>query len=132
MRTNLKIGRQWRNLPHDFPPVFSVNSFYRRAHLNDLWDKILGQLVKFTRHIQRCKRYAVTAGYRRSFIFKVYKYFGMQVEISKKLKKHEWQVLPKCWRVERTFAWFNQSRRLSKNYELTVASAESLIKISYQ
>ncbi|MBD0263858.1 MAG: transposase [Tolypothrix sp. Co-bin9] len=28
------------------------------------------------------------------------------------------QVLPKRWIVERTFAWWNQYRRLSKNYEL--------------
>jgi len=35
----------------------------------------------------------------------------------------------KRWIVERTFAWLNHSRRLSKNYELTVASAETLIKI---
>ena len=28
------------------------------------------------------------------------------------------QVLPKCWIVERTFAWWNQYRRLSKDYEL--------------
>jgi putative transposase len=28
------------------------------------------------------------------------------------------QVLPKRWIVERTFAWWNQYRRLSKDYEL--------------
>ncbi|MBQ3443495.1 MAG: transposase, partial [Selenomonadaceae bacterium] len=33
--------------------------------------------------------------------------------------------------VERTFAWLNHSRRLSKDYELTAASAETLIKISH-
>ncbi len=29
----------------------------------------------------------------------------------------EFQILPKRWVVERTFAWFNQYRRLSKDYE---------------
>jgi len=33
--------------------------------------------------------------------------------------------------VERTFACLNHSRRLSKDYELTVDSAETLIKISH-
>ena len=42
-------GCQWRNLPHDFPPCFIVHSFYRRARLNGLWDKILQYLVKLTR-----------------------------------------------------------------------------------
>ena len=45
----VKTGCQWRNLPHDFPPVFTVHSFYRRARLNGLWDKILEHLVKLTR-----------------------------------------------------------------------------------
>ena len=45
----VKTGCQWRNLPHDFPPVFTVHSFYRRARLNGLWDKILEHLVKVTR-----------------------------------------------------------------------------------
>ena len=45
----VKTGCQWRNLPHDFPPVFTVHSFYRRARLSGLWDKILQHLVKLTR-----------------------------------------------------------------------------------
>jgi transposase len=28
------------------------------------------------------------------------------------------KILPKRWIVERTFAWWNQYRRLSKDYEL--------------
>ena len=45
----VKTGCQWGNLPHDFPPVFTVHSFYRRARLNGLWDSILQHLVKLTR-----------------------------------------------------------------------------------
>jgi putative transposase len=29
----------------------------------------------------------------------------------------KFEVLPKRWVVERTFGWFNQYRRLSKDYE---------------
>ena len=47
------------------------------------------------------------------------------------LKGQGWQVLPKRWIVERTFSWLNHSRRLSKDYELTVVSAETLVKISH-
>ena len=42
-------GCKWRNLPHDFPPHFTVHSFYRRARLSGLWDRILEHLVKVTR-----------------------------------------------------------------------------------
>lgn len=37
------------------------------------------------------------------------------------------QVLPKRWIVERTFAWWNQYRRLSKDYELLPETSESMI-----
>ncbi|MBQ7630144.1 MAG: transposase, partial [Selenomonadaceae bacterium] len=77
------------------------------------------------------KKICADGSYRGSFVFEAYKYFGLRVEISKKLKPHSWQVLPKSWRVERTFAWLNNLRRLSKDYELTAASAETLIKISH-
>ena len=42
-------GCKWRQLPHDFPPYSTVHSFYRRARINGLWDKILEHLVKKTR-----------------------------------------------------------------------------------
>ncbi len=37
------------------------------------------------------------------------------------------QVLPKLGSVERTFAWWNQYRRLSKDYELLPETSESMI-----
>ena len=40
---------KWRQLPHDFPPHFTVYSFYRRARLSGLWDRILEHMVKITR-----------------------------------------------------------------------------------
>lgn len=38
-------------------------------------------------------------------------------------KKSVWEVLPKRWIVERSLAWINNSRRLSKDYEISVCSA---------
>lgn len=40
----VKIGCQWRMLPHDYPPHDTVWSFYRRARNNGVWDKIMGNL----------------------------------------------------------------------------------------
>ncbi len=42
-------GCKWRQLPHDFPPYSTVHSFYRRARINGLWNKILKYVVKKTR-----------------------------------------------------------------------------------
>jgi putative transposase len=39
-------------------------------------------------------------------------------------------VQKKRWIVERTFAWLSWSRRLSKDYEVTVKSAEAWIDVS--
>ena len=53
----VKTGCQWRHLPHDFPPYSTVHSFYRRARLSGLWEKILRHLVKISR--ERAGRKAV-------------------------------------------------------------------------
>jgi len=37
---------------------------------------------------------------------------------------------PKRWVVERTFAWFGRSRRLAKDFEATIASAEAWVTIA--
>ena len=42
-------GCKWRQLPHDFPPYSTVHSFYRRARMSGLWDRILEHLVRVTR-----------------------------------------------------------------------------------
>jgi putative transposase len=37
------------------------------------------------------------------------------------------QVLPKSWVVERTFAWLGKYRRLSKDYEARTDTSEALM-----
>ena len=57
--------------------------------------------------------------------------FGYTVEIVKRSQQHLFRVLPKRWIVERTLAWLNWSRRLSKDYELTHTSAETMIYVAF-
>jgi putative transposase len=40
------------------------------------------------------------------------------------------EVLPKRWIVERTFAWIGRYRRMSKDYEMLTVSSESMIRIA--
>lgn len=54
-----------------------------------------------------------------------------QVEVVR--KDPTWRgfaVLPRRWVVERTFAWFGRHRRLARDYERRVQTAETLIEIA--
>ena len=57
--------------------------------------------------------------------------FDYSVQIVKRNEQHLFRVLPKRWIVERTFAWLNWSRRLSKDYEIRHTSAETMIYIAF-
>jgi hypothetical protein len=69
------------------------------------------------------------AGYRKTFE-EACALLGLTVDISERIKPG-WEILPKRWRVERTFAWLNHWRRLSKDYELRTSTAESFIYIAH-
>jgi transposase len=40
------------------------------------------------------------------------------------------KILPRRWVVERTFAWLNRNRRLAKDFETSIASAEAWIMLA--
>ena len=40
------------------------------------------------------------------------------------------EVLPRRWVVERTFAWLNRNRRLAKDFEATIASSEAWLYLA--
>lgn len=70
------------------------------------------------------QRFCADAGYRKTFEQDVSE-LGLGVDISARIKP-EWEVLPKRWIVERSLAWMNNSRRLSKDYEISVCSAQAV------
>ena len=40
------------------------------------------------------------------------------------------EILPRRWVVERTFAWLGRCRRLAKDFKKTIASAEAWIHVA--
>ena len=66
------------------------------------------------------------AGYRKTFEQDVMNNHNIPVDISTKING-EWRIIAKRWVVERNFAWLNNARRLAKDFEITVLSAESFI-----
>ena len=77
------------------------------------------------------QKFCADAGYRGTFVSDVKEQLGLDVDISEKIKPHQWEKLPWRWVVERTFSWLNHSRRLSKDYEISISSAEAMVKISH-
>ena len=75
------------------------------------------------------QRFCADTGYRKAFEQDVSSELGLGVDILARIKP-VWEVLPKRRIVERSLAWINNSRRLSKDYEIAVYSAQALCTIA--
>lgn len=102
------------------------------VHAANIHDTVAGGAVfeKALWKYPSIKGVCADAGYRKTFEDAVTA-LNRTVDISERIKASGWQILPKRWRVERTFAWMNHSRRLSKDYEITTKSAENMTMISH-
>jgi putative transposase len=69
-------------------------------------------------------------GYRGTFKNTFEEFHNIRIDISKQIKPI-FEVLPKRWRIERTFSWFGGYRRLSKDFEYLSLSEENIIYISH-
>jgi putative transposase len=79
---------------------------------------------------KKLRRIWVDGGYRGQLLDWVAKRFHFRLQVV--LRPHEhtgFTLLPRRWVVERTFAWFSQHRRLSKDYEGQKSSSEAMIYI---
>jgi putative transposase len=70
------------------------------------------------------------AGYRKTMEEFVRDILKKTIEISARITPG-WAILAKRWIVERTFAWLNHFRRLSKDYEVCVVAAENTVMIAH-
>jgi len=79
----------------------------------------------------RLKLIWADGGYRGELIAAVQASFGWTLEIVEKLGGQVgFQVLPKRWRVERTFAWLTRNRRLSRDFERLPQTSEAFIYVA--
>ena len=76
------------------------------------------------------EKFCGDGGYRKSFEENVLDEFGLKVDISERISP-KFMILPIRWIVERTLSWLGNSRRLSKDYEISPDSAENMIRISH-
>ncbi len=81
--------------------------------------------------LPRVQKLFADAGYKQQFIEWWARTVGWLVEVVQRgAQQRGFQVLRKRWIVERTFAWFNPYRRLSKDYEYYVSSSEAMIYLA--
>jgi len=88
-------------------------------------------LAKLVGHFPRLQLLWADGGYAGKLVDWVKETCGWALEIIKRGDDATgFQVLPKRWIVERTFAWLGRYRRLSKDYEATTASSEAWVTIA--
>lgn len=107
-------------------------------------------LTKSTKDLLPTEKILADMGYQSNAL-KDYlqEHYGIRFEIIKRPRKGGWfsvdlpmsvglarlpqpgfHLLPKRWIVERTFAWINRNRRLSKDYEFHTSTSENFIYLS--
>ena len=87
------------------------------VHPANIQDRDGAKLVidKLTGRFPRMRLVWADAGYAGKLIEWVWALTGWALEIVKRPRdSHHFQVLPRRWVVERTFAWLSRCRRLSK------------------
>ena len=73
--------------------------------------------------------FSVDGGYHGTTEEFVEQVLERRIDISNK-PASGFQVVPKRWIVERTFAWLGGYRRLAKDFEILTRSAENMIRIA--
>lgn len=56
--------------------------------------------------------------------------YGIELETVGRKNKKSFEVEPKRWIIERTFAWLGKFRRLSKDYELITETSLNMIYLA--
>ena len=98
------------------------------ANIHDTKSGILAAGKAFEKY-PSIQRFCGDAGYRKTFEQDIARELGLGVNMSVRIKSG-WEVLPKRWIVERSLAWLNNSRRLSKDYEVSVRSSQAVCLIA--
>jgi putative transposase len=92
---------------------------------------LLRELYRRFKDSRRIELIWADGGYRGDLISWVQLITGWTLEIVKKLADQVgFQVLPRRWIVERTFAWLGRHRRLSKDYERLPQTSEAFIYVA--
>lgn len=100
------------------------------AHLHD---SSVAELLfrRLKENLSGIKIIFADGGYRGELIARTKMKFNYLIKIVMRSDKTDnFQVIPRRWVVERTFSWFENDRRLCRDYETLMESTEAMIKLS--
>ena len=75
------------------------------------------------------RAFSADQGYRGTTVAFVQDWLNRRVDVTGK-PAHGFEMLPKRWIVERTFAGLGHFRRLAKDFEIRTDVAENMIRIA--
>ncbi len=108
-----------------------------QAGARRIMEKVTVAKAAGTAFFKRLRLLWVDAGYQadKDFCAWVKTLLGWRVEVIKRpeinaQKKQGFILLPRRWVVERTFAWLDNYRRLSKDYEYLPQSSEAMVYLA--
>jgi len=100
--------------------------FVTAANLNDR-EGLQGILAQSEGLFSRLTKIWADAGYSgKEIIQDIRLCAGIHLEITKR-SEQKFKVIPRRWVVERSIAWINRYRRLSKDYEYRTTTSESMV-----
>lgn len=105
---------------------------YVKVHAANTHDTVGGCKV-FQKTLEKyptLKGVCADAGYRKTMEEFVKEILKKTIDISERITEH-WVILSKRWVVERTFSWLNGYRRLAKDFEISISSAENYVMIAH-
>jgi len=103
------------------------------VHVANIQDRDGAKLVfnKAKQHFSRLSLIWADGGYAGKLVAWVFNTHNWVLEIVKRSDDIKgFQVLPRRWVVERTFAWLSFCRRLSKDYEVLPETSEAMIYVA--
>jgi putative transposase len=103
-----------------------------KVHAANIHDTVAGCVVfeEALKKYPTLKGVCADAGYRKTMEEFVQNTLKKTIDISARITPG-WAILAKRWIVERTFAWLGHFRRLSKDYEIAIKSAQNNVIIAH-
>lgn len=109
---------------------YVVKAFVTEAHYHD--GQVGTWLLQWvSEHCPRLKHIWADGTYGGRFVEAAQRDYQIEVDITHRDPQRKgFQVLPRRWVVERTFAWLNLYRRLYKDVEYHLHSADTVIYLA--